>query len=134
MKIMNRADLRTFFCLATALAAPASFGATDQDKTQAQAVMLDHNEFRCYNCLFGISDYYFCFDANNRILIGHDRVRTQTWMKSAKDLMERGKTFPVRFDDKHIWVTRSNGKELKLKQDYTKKIFVESDRCRQAVK
>jgi hypothetical protein len=133
MKNMNRANLRIFLCFAIALAVPASFGATE-DKTQAQAVMLDHNEFPCSNCLFGISDYYFCFDANNKILIGHDKVRTQTWMKNPTDLMERGKTVPVRFDEKHIWVTRANGKELKLTQDYSKKIFLQNDRCQRAAK
>jgi hypothetical protein len=133
MKNMNRANLRIYLCLAIALAVPASFGATD-DKTQAHAVMLDHNEFPCSNCLFGISDYYFCFEASNKILIGHHKVRTQTWMKNPTDLMERGKTLPVRFDDKHLWVTRANGKELKLTQDYTKKIFLQSDRCQRAVK
>ena len=136
---MNRARLFIFLLQALVLVqavflllAPAAFGAAD--KAQAQAVMLDHNAFACSNCLFGISDYYFCFDVNNRILIGHDKVRTQTWMKSPKDLMERGKTVPVRFDDKHIWVTRADGKELKLTQDYTKKIFMQSDRCQRAVK
>jgi hypothetical protein len=130
---MNRANLRRFLCLAIALAVPASFSAKT-DTTQVQAVMLDHNEFPCANCLFGISDYYFCFEAKDKILIGYDKVRTQTRAKLPTDLMERGKTVPLRFDEKYIWVTRANGKEVKLIQDYTKKIFLGSDRCQRAVK
>ncbi len=96
--------------------------------------MLDHNEFPCANCLFGVADYYFCFDASSKILIGYDKVRTQTRKKVPTDLMERGKTVPLRFDDKYIWVKQANGKELRLTQDYTKKIFLSSDRCQRAVK
>jgi hypothetical protein len=130
---MNRANLLLFLCLAIVLAVPASFGAKTET-TPAQAVMLDHNEFPCNNCLFGVADYYFCFDTSNKILIGYDKVRTQTRAKLPTDLMERGKTVSLRFDDKYIWVTRPSGKEVKLIQDYTKKIFLSSDRCQRAVK
>ena len=134
---MNRNRLRGFVLFALALAAPSGFGASG-DKPSApaevQAVVLDHNQFLCSNCLFGISDYYFCFDANNKILIGHEKVRTQTWMKDPVDLATRGKTVPIRFDDKFIWVPRPKGKDLKLTQDYTKKIFLASDRCQAAIK
>jgi hypothetical protein len=131
---MNRANLRPLLCIAVALLVTASFGKTGDTAAQAQAVMLDHNEFPCANCLFGVADYYFCFDTHDKILIGYDKVRTQTRRKVPTDLMERGKTVPLRYDDKYIWVTRSNGKELRLTQDYTKKIFLSSDRCQRAVK
>ena len=124
IKDMNRASLRPLLCLAVALLVPASFGATGDTTTQAQAVMLDHNEFPCANCLFGVADYYFCFDTNSRILIGYDKIRTQTRKKVPTELMERGKTVPLRFDNKYIWVKQSNGKELRLTQDYTRKIFL----------
>jgi hypothetical protein len=129
--------LRVLVGIAVGLMAPLSFGATDQGQT-VQAKMLDHNEFPCSNCLFGVSDYYFCFDASSRILIGHDKVRTQTWQHTPTALMERGKTVPIRFDDKYIWVPQAtaNGKmkDLRLTQDYTKKIFLNSERCQSAVK
>jgi hypothetical protein len=103
--------------------------------TSANAIMLDHNEFPCSNCLFGIADYYFCFDAGGKILIGHDKVRTQKWWQhTPAALMERGKTVPIRFDDRYIWVPQPKGKDLRLTQDYTKKIFLNSDRCQAAVK
>lgn len=120
--------------LILALAACGAAGAKNDETAQVQAVVLDHNVFACSNCLFGISDYYFCFDAGGKILVGHDKVRTQTWMKDPVDLLERGKTVQLRYDDKSIWVSRPGGKDVKLTQDYTKQIFLSSDRCQAATK
>jgi hypothetical protein len=126
---MRSVSLRVLLCASIAL---ASFGAATGDKPTTPATILDHNEYTCENCLFGISDYYFCFDANQKILIGHDRVRTQTRKKNPLDLLQSGKSVPVRFDDKYIWVTEPNGKELRLTQDYTKKIFLDNGKCQAA--
>ena len=138
MVFMNRSGLRAVLAVTFALVAPLSFGAS-ADKgpppVSASAIMLDHNEYPCSNCLFGIADYYFCFDVNSKILIGHDKVRTQKWWQHDPTwLMERGKTVPIRYDDRYIWVPQAKGKELRLTQDYTKKIFLNSDRCQAAVK
>lgn len=119
-------------CIAAGLLAPASFCATEGQAIQA--TMLDHNEYPCVNCLFGTGDYYFCFDAGSKILIGHEKVRTQMRKKEPTALMERGKSVSIRYDDKFIWVPQPKGKDLKLTQDYTKKIFLENDRCQAAVK
>jgi hypothetical protein len=126
-------------CVAIALMSPpASVSSVFTGKAEGgqsvQATMLDHNEFPCVNCLFGIADYYFCFDANSKILIGHEKLRTNTRKHESAELMERGKTVPIRFDDKYIWVPQAKGKDLRLMQDYTKKIFLENDRCQAAVK
>jgi hypothetical protein len=136
MRFMNWTGIRLLVCMAIAVGAPFTFGATDKGPPPASvsAVMLDHNEFPCSNCLFGIADYYFCFDANSKILIGHEKIRTQTRKHEPTALMELGKTVPIRFDDKYIWVPQAKGKDLKLTQDYTKKIFLNSDRCQAAIK
>jgi hypothetical protein len=121
-----------FVCVAVGLLAPASFGAVEGQAVQA--IMLDHNEYPCVNCLFGVSDYYFCFDANSKILVGHEKIRTQTRKHEPVALMERGKSVSIRYDDKSIWVPQAKGKDLKLTQDYTKKIFLENGRCQAATK
>jgi hypothetical protein len=54
--------------------------------------------------------------------------------KNPLDLLQRGKSVPIRFDEKYIWVSQDKGKPLRLTQDYTKKIFLESARCQAAVK
>lgn len=132
---MQSPALRVSLCLLIALAAPGTFGKTDpKTLNEVQAVVLDHNAFVCTGCLFGISDYYFCFDVNNKVLVGHDKVRTQTWMKQPSELMERGKAVPIRFDDEYIWAPGPKGKTLKLQQDYTKKIFLNNPRCQAATK
>ena len=41
---------------------------------------------------------------------------------------------PLRYDDKFIWVTRNDGKTVKLKQDYNTDIFLNNSQCRGAVK
>jgi len=121
-------------CLALVLMAPVSFGKTEVHGQTVQATVLDHNEFPCENCLFGMADYYVCFDANSKVLIGHEKLRTQTRKHAPADLMERGKTVPISCDDQYIWVPQPKGKDVRLIQDYTKKIFLESDRCQSAVK
>lgn len=131
---MRSSGLQILMCVLLAVFAFAAEKGDKSDKPATQATILDHNEFPCDNCLFGMGDYYFCFDAGQKILIGHEKVRTQTRRKYPVDLMQRGKTVPVRFDDKYIWVGEPNGKEVRLIQDYTKKIFLDSARCQAAVK
>ena len=124
--------MKAFVVLAIFLLAPVSFAGTEGQTVQA--TMLDHNEYPCENCLFGISDYYFCFAAQDKILVGHEKMRTQMRKHAPAELMERGKSISIRYDDKFIWVPQVKGKDLKLTQDYSKKIFLQSDRCQAAIK
>ncbi len=115
------------------VAAPVSFGASEVKGPLVEATFLDQNGYTCQNCLFGITDNYFCFNAGGKILIGHEKVRTQTRQHTVPS-MERGKTLQIRFDDRYIWVPLARGKDLKLTQDYTKKIFLNDEKCQAAVK
>lgn len=125
--------------MAIVLLAPASFAAKDKEPAgpPVQAVLLDHNEYPCVGCLFGVSDYYVCFEVQGKIVIGHEKVRTQTWQHAPVSLMERGRSVPVKLDDKFIWVPqefKGKTRDVRMTQDYTKKIFLENDRCQAAVK
>ena len=115
------------------------------DRPQVQAQLLDHNEFLCSNCFFGPSTYYYCFEADNKILIGYQKTPTLNWKdetsndltrvhKSWKAWSAEGKNIPLSYDDKNIWVTRPDGKLVKLKQDYNTDIFINNKQCRSAVK
>ena len=64
-----RSVVRKSVCVAAFLAATSSFAASP-DRQQVQAQVLDRAEFLCDNCLFGASDYYYCFEADNKILVG----------------------------------------------------------------
>jgi hypothetical protein len=107
--------------------------------------VLDHNGYPCNNCLFGNNTNYYCFEANNKILIGYQKTPTMNWKDENKNDLTKvhkawsawspaGTTVPLRYDDKNIWVTSPAGKSVKLKQDYTTDIFVNNSRCRGAVK
>jgi hypothetical protein len=115
------------------------------DRKQVQAEVLDHNEYLCSNCFFGSSKYYYCFEADNKTLIGYQSTPTLNWKDSSRNNLVKahkawavwspeGKTIPLSYDDKFIWVTRPDGKSVKLKQDYATDIFVDNAKCRAAVK
>ncbi|MDQ1470617.1 MAG: hypothetical protein QOJ99_2097 [Bryobacterales bacterium] len=134
---MNSACARAVLGLVLILAGSTVAGAADKKEPapRTEAVLLDHAEYLCKNCLFGNSDYYFCFDVNSKILIGHEKIRTQMRKKAPENLLEtRGNKVPIRFDDKYIWIPGPNGKEQRLTQDYTKKLFTFSDACQRAAK
>jgi hypothetical protein len=127
--------------LALAFAALAAAPETPQ----VQAQLLDHNEYLCSNCFFGASTYYYCFQAGDKTLIGYQKTPTLNWKDSASNDLTRvrkswapwtaeGQSVPLRYDDKFIWVTRADGKTVKLKQDYSTDIFVNSRQCRGAVR
>jgi hypothetical protein len=139
-----RSLVRALACVALALATPFSFGAAAERK-QAQAQVLDHAEVLCDNCLFGPSYYYYCFAVDDKVLIAYQRVPVINWDDKSKNYLTRarrkwtvwsppGETMPVSYDDQHLWVTREDGKEVKMIQRYSLDIFIHNPRCREAVK
>ncbi len=158
-----RSVIRTSVCVAASLAAPVSFGAA-ADRQQAQAQLLDHAEFLCANCFFGASDYYYCFAADNKILVGYQKTPVLNWRDQSKNYLAPahpswaawtapGQTVPISYDNKHIWVnrakqvrrgfwaqlkaiafwvSRADGKQVRLTQSSMRDIFTNNDRCRDA--
>lgn len=136
--------LYLYVCVAATLAAPWAFGASAADRQQAQAQVLDHAEVLCDNCFFGPSYYYYCFATDNKVLIGYQRTQVLNWQDKSKNYLTKvhrawtpwtapGETLPISYDDKHIWVARPDGKQVKLIQTYSRDVFTNSDRCRAAV-
>ena len=135
---------RAFLCLAlVALVAPASFG-KKADRKAASAFILDHNSYICHNCFFGTSDYYYCFDAGDKILIGYQKIPSMGWKDNDTNLLTRvrknyapwapeGEKINLTYDDKMIYVDRGDGKETRLIQNYQTDIFMHSAVCRGAV-
>ena len=161
-----RSVIRTSVCVAVSLAAPVTFGA-EAGRQQAQAQLLDHAEILCANCFFGPSDYYYCFEADNQVLVGYQKTPVLNWQDKSKNYLTGvhpswaawtapGQTVPISYDDKHIWVKRSEGKqparnflghmkamgnwiirsdikkEARLTQSSMRDIFINNDRCRGA--
>jgi hypothetical protein len=105
-------------CVALSLAAPFSFG-TEPAKVAAQARLVDHAEILCDNCAFGPSDYYYCFAVDNQMLIARQRTPVLNWRDSSKNYLTDvhrswaawtapGETIPISYDDKYIWISRSD--------------------------
>ena len=139
-----RSLIRASACMAASLAAPVSFGAA-ADRPQIQAQLLDHAELLCANCFFGPSDYYYCFAVDNKILIGYQRTPVLNWRDDSKNYLTKvhrkwtpwtapGQTVPINYDEKHIWVSRADGKPVRLTQNYSLDVFTNNDRCREAVR
>src|SRR5580698_9558682 len=83
---------RSLGFIAIALAIPASFGVAANkaaDAKTAQAQLLDHGEYPCANCFFGAADNYFCFRADNKILIAHEKEPTLNWRDTDKNYLTK---------------------------------------------
>ena len=122
----------------------ASFGASAERK-QAEAQILERNQFRCNNCFFGPSDYYFCFAADNKVILAHAKIPTLNWRDDHQNYFGKvhagwrdpdpaGQSVSILYDDKFVWMPRSDGKQLRMTQDYSRDIFVANPQCRAAVK
>ena len=116
-----RLAARIAVCLAAALAAPFAFGA-DAGGVRTQARLLDSAVFPCVNCFFGTADRYYCFAADNKVLIGHRRTPVLNWKDNSKNYLAKvhggwadwsapGESVPIRYDDKHIWLPRPEEKQ-----------------------
>ena len=83
-----RSLIRMSVYVSALLAAPAIFGAAP-DRPQVQAQLLDHAELLCDNCFFGPSYYYYCFQADNKVLIGYQRTRVLNWEDKSKNYLTK---------------------------------------------
>jgi hypothetical protein len=157
--------VRSVILASVCLAAPVCFPA-EAPRQEATAQVLDHAEFLCDNCFFGASDYYYCFAADNKVLVGYQKTPVLNWRDKSKNYFTPvrprwaawdapGQTVPISYDDKHIWVSRAEGKQarqgfrahlkafamwvtrgdrkqVRLTQSPLRDIFTNSDQCRKA--
>lgn len=135
----RRMVLRTSIFAAVSLTAVVTLGAA-AGRQQVQARLLDHAELLCANCFFGLTDYYFCFAADDKVLVGYQRVPVINWTDPTKNFLTRvhhqwmpwtapGATIPLSYDDKQIWVTRPNGKQVNLTRNEPRAFFTHDSRC-----
>ncbi|HEX3875483.1 MAG TPA: hypothetical protein VHW24_00760 [Bryobacteraceae bacterium] len=120
-----RSLVGTPLCIAILATASASFGqAAKKPKTEAQAQLLDQAQFACVNCFFGATKQFYCFEANNQILIGYQKIPTMNWDDSSKNFLTpvhptwtawraAAPALPITYDAKHIYVQRVDPKQYK---------------------
>lgn len=144
LKIMKSAMIRLAALVAIAAVSPFTFGAS-ADRKQAQGQILEQNGFACSNCFFGPSDHYFCIATDNKVILAHAKIPTFNWRDQKRNYFGKvyspwkepdvtGQSVNVQYDDKYVWIARADGKQIRLKQDYSRDIFVNNQQCRAAVK
>jgi hypothetical protein len=143
METMRSTPIRFLALFAVAAATSAVFGA-DAKREEAQAQILEQEKFPCVNCFFGPSQYYFCFSANDKVILAYDSIPTFNWTDGSKNYFGKvhnswksptpaGQALTIQYDDKHVWIPRADGKQIRLKLDSSHDIFTDP-RCRAAVK
>jgi hypothetical protein len=77
-----------------------------------------------YDCApFDRPTLYFCFNVDGHTLIGRRKADFRWAYDSSKMLSFAGKAVSLRFNDRSIWVVRTDGKEMHLDQDYADDSF-----------
>jgi hypothetical protein len=131
----------------TLLATAAAIGiayAAPADQKQAQARIVEEEKYGCPNCFFGGSDYFFCFEADNQILVAHDKIPTLNWTDPNKNYLVKlhkswkapapsGDSIKIQYDDKHVWIPRDDGKQIRMSREVDHNPFTNA-RCSGAVK
>ncbi len=134
---------RKLMILALAGAAPALLAASEERK-QAQAQILEQASIPCPDCFFGNAYYFFCFQADNQILLAQDKIPTMNYSDSRKNFLGKAHkswrsptpsavALPIQYDTKHVWMTRADGKSIRLKRENSHDVFT-NPQCRAAVK
>ena len=143
MKNKMAAALASRLLPLTLLAAPMLFSAPPERK-QAQAQILEQARFPCPNCFFGNAYYFFCFQADNQILLAQDKVPTMNYSDSSKNFLGKvhkswrspissSESLTISYDDQHVWIPRADGKLIRLKRENSRDVFT-NPQCRAAVK
>ena len=128
---------------ALAVAAPV-FSAASAERKEAEARILEQEKYPCVNCFFGAADYFFCFEADSQVLVAHDKSPTMNWTDGNKNYLGKvhkswkipaasGESVKIEYDEKHVWIPRGDGKQIRMDRDVSKNPFT-NPQCRGAVK
>lgn len=91
-----------------------------------QGVMLDAAQFdSChYDCApFDRPTLFFCLQFEKQILIGSRKADWKWEYDSSEMLRFRGKEVSFRYDNRSIWIIRTDGKDMRLANDYSQNVF-----------
>ncbi|HVA18174.1 MAG TPA: hypothetical protein VMV59_10740 [Candidatus Dormibacteraeota bacterium] len=115
-----------FGALILTILAIASSCAHASGHKREQGILLDTSEYDwChYDCQpFDSPTLYFCVQIDNRVLVGSGGTGLRWAYDNTKMLAFRGKPISIRYNDHSIWIVRTDGKEMHLKQNYSRDVF-----------
>ena len=133
-----------FKVMALALAVGPVVFAAPAERKETQAQILEQDSFPCPNCFFGNAYYFFCFAADNQILLAQDKIPTVNYSDSGKNLLGKfhkswrrpnpsAATTTLQYDNDHVWMLGENGQMVRLKRENSRDVF-SNPQCRAAVK
>jgi hypothetical protein len=96
------------------------------ERKYVEGLMLDAATYDwCHNDCFFFDrpSFLFCVQADGQILIGSHKADWKCQYDSSQMLRHRGEQVSVRYDDRSIWMVRTDGKEMHLGRDYSQDVF-----------
>lgn len=115
-----------------AILACGSIGLTARPKAHKyrQGIMIDTGEYDwCHHdCApFDRPTYFFCVRVGDKTLVG-SRPADWFWMYDSSQMFRfKGQPISIRYDDRWMWIVRTDGKDMRLSQDYSRNVFSRSE-------
>ena len=109
----------------TALAFVSSSASSSPRKYQdAKLVEGEIYSWCHFDCApFDNPELFFCLQVDNRTLIASGGTGWRWAYDNTKMLGFQGKTVSVRYDESSVWMVRTDGKEMHLRQNYSRNAF-----------
>lgn len=115
-----------FVALVLLLVMFASARSSASNHKYQHATLVDAGEYDwChYDCQpFDEPTLYFCVQVQDHTLVGSTGTGWRWAYDNSKMLEYKGKTISIRYNARSIWVIRTDGKEMHLRQNYSRDVF-----------
>jgi hypothetical protein len=111
------------WCLASICSIQGA-GPKHQDGVMLEATEYDWCQGDC--APFNRSSFFYCVKVSDKVLIG-SRKADWSWMYDSSQMMRfQRQAVSLRYNDDSIWIVRTDGKEMRLAQDYSEDFFTDS--------
>jgi hypothetical protein len=115
----------TWLC-AFVVCSSLGFAARPDENKYQQGTMIDTGEYDwChYDCgPFDRPTTFYCIQVSGKILIG-SRSADWFWMYDSSQMRRlKGQPISIRYDERSMWIIRTDGKDMQLSQNYLQNVF-----------
>jgi len=122
--MQTRVSLTCF--LASLVCVSICLAARPEENKYQQGIMIDTGEYDwCHHdCApFDRPTNFFCVQIGDKILIG-SRSADWIWMYDSSQMRRfKGQPISIRYDQRSMWIIRTDGKDMRLSQDYSQNVF-----------